>query len=308
MIKSKYDPESGKLGVWNYFKDSQRLDYSLIDLDSNLCFGKGWVLLPPGSYYEFIVWDPILPCINQVGVRLRLFEEGKLVYSQDHYVVDKNPENYFYSNDLDIQYGSWYSLIFENEYGGLITLSDNEVIYDLGANIGVFTKWVLNQINPQHVYAFEPTPDLIPNITKTFNSYPNVTIFDKAIAGKNKTAKFFTFENSVSNTLLDFEGKNETYQGSIDVECVNLEQFIHENNLLLPTIIKMDIESAEYDSIENLSDEFILNIKQFIVEYHDNVDGRIWQIIKKFLNLGFEIKLKPGTDLTHLMGTIVFVK
>lgn len=308
MIKSHYNPETGIIAVWNYSNNSKHFDYSLLDLDSNLCFSKGWINLPSGSYYEFIVWDSILPYINKLGVRLRLFENGELAHSQDHYVVDELPKNYFYSNELDIQYGSWHSLVFENEYEGLITLNDEDVIYDLGSNIGVFTKWVLNQVNPQHIYDFEPTPSLKQYTSKTFSSYPNVTIFDKAIAGENKIAKFFTFENSVSNTLLDFEGKNETYQGYIEVECVNLEQFIQEHNLLQPTIIKMDIESAEYDAIENSSDEFLSNIKQFIIEYHDNTQGQVWKIIKRFLNLGFEVKLKPGTDLTYIMGTIVFTK
>ena len=145
-------------------------------------------------------------------------------------------------------------------------------------------------------------------MSKTFEGYSNVTLFDKAIAGENMTAKFFTFENSVSNTLLDFDGKNENYKGYIEVECVNLEQFIKLYQLQSPTLIKMDIESAEYASIKNLSDEFILSINQFILEYHENFNGEIWNVIKRFLDLGFKVKVKPGDDLNYKMGTIIFTK
>ena len=61
-------------------------------------------------------------------------------------------------------------------------------------------------------------------------------------------------------------------------------------------------------SIENLSDEFLLNVNQFILEYHENFNGEIWNVIKRFLDLGFKVKVKPGDDLNYKMGTIVFTK
>lgn len=308
MIKSFYNSSTGIIDVTNLTNLSKRFDYSIIDLDTNLCFTRGWIALPPKCTHQISLWETILPVVNKLGIKVQLFEDNQLVYSQDYYTSEDLPQNYFYNNPLDIQFGSWHSLANEGEYNGLLTISDEDVIYDLGANIGVFTKWILNQANVKHVYAFEPTPELIGYMGKTFEGHPNVTLFDKAIAGEDMVAKFFTFENSVSNTLLDFDGKNENYKGYIEVECVNLEQFIKSYQLLPPTIIKMDIESAEYNSIENLSDEFLLSVNQFILEYHENFNGEIWNVIKRFLDLGFKVKVKPGDDLNYKMGTVVFTK
>jgi len=308
MIKSKYNPENGIVSLWNCLNVQQRYDYALLDLDTNLCFTKGWIDFPPKGYGELLVWEGIRPYINSLGVKVQLLINGEVKHSQDHYTSDNLPQNYFFNNPLDLQFGSWHSLSNEGEYNGILEVNDDEVIYDLGANIGVFTKWALNQANVKHVYAFEPTPELIDYMNETFKGHSNVTLFDKAIAGEDTTAKFFTFENSVSNTLTDFEGKNETYKGYIEVECVNLEQFIKNNDLLSPTLIKMDIEGAEYASIKNSSDKFILSINQFIVEYHENYNGEVWNIIKRFLDLGFKIKVKQGDDLNYKMGTIVFTK
>ncbi len=61
-------------------------------------------------------------------------------------------------------------------------------------------------------------------------------------------------------------------------------------------------------SIKNSSDKFILSINQFIVEYHENYNGEVWNIIKRFLDLGFKVKVKPGDDLNYKMGTVVFTK
>lgn len=308
MIKSKYTPENGIISIWNHFPTPKEYNYYIQDLDSNLCFTKGWISFPPRGYGELLVWEAMRPYVNSLGVRIQLRDGDNLIYSQDHYITDNYPQNYFYSNPTDLQYGSWHTILYEKEYEGLITFNENDVVYDLGANIGIFIKWSLQQSNLKQIYAFEPTPELVGYMNQTFEGVNNVSIFEKAISGKNTTAKFFTFESSVSNTLLDFGGKNETYKGYIEVECVNLEQFIKENNLLPPTIIKMDIESAEYDSIENMSDEFLSNIQQFILEYHENFNGEIWGIIKRFLNLGFNITLKADTNLSYQMGTIIFTK
>lgn len=308
MIKSKYDPESGIITVWNCFNSYKNCLYSISELDSNLCFTHGWVNFPALGYAEFSVWDSIKPYINKLGVRVKIYEGEELIHFQDHYVVDEKPSNHFYSNDFDMQYGSWYSLYHLDEYEGFLKFTDEDVVYDLGSNIGVFTKWVLNQGNVKHIYAFEPTPELVKLAAKTFSPNPNVTIFDKAISGTNTIAKFQTFSNSVSNTLRDFEGKNETYIDAIDVECVNLEEFISTNDLLFPTIIKCDIEGAEYDFLDNTSDEFLSKVKIIILEYHENYKNEIWDVIKKFLSLGFKFKIKSGDDLEYHMGTIIFYK
>lgn len=308
MVKSSYNSSEGIVTITNLTNLEKRFDYSLIDLDTNLCFTKGWIAFPPYGTCDIQVWDSILSVVNKLGIKVQLFENNNVIYSQDYYTSEGVPQNYFYSSPLDIQFGSWYSLSNEGEYEGILNISDDEVIYDLGANIGVFTKWALNKANVKHVYAFEPTPELIGYMGQTFEGNSNVTLFDKAIAGEPMTAKFFTFDNSVSNTLLDFGNKNENYKGYIEVECVNLEQFIKSYELLPPTLIKMDIESAEYASIENLSDEFLSNVNQFILEYHENFNGEVWNVIKRFLNLNFKVKVKPGDDLNYKMGTIVFVK
>jgi len=308
MVKSSYNSSEGIVTITNLTNLEKRFDYSLIDLDTNLCFTKGWAAFPPYGTCDIQVWDSILSVVNKLGIKVQLFENNNVIYSQDYYTSEGVPQNYFYSSPLDIQFGSWYSLSNEGEYEGILNVSDDEVIYDLGANIGVFTKWALNKANVKHVYAFEPTPELIGYMGQTFEGNSNVTLFDKAIAGEPMTAKFFTFDNSVSNTLLDFGNKNENYKGYIEVECVNLEQFIKSYELLPPTLIKMDIESAEYASIENLSDEFLSNVNQFILEYHENFNGEVWNVIKRFLNLNFKVKVKPGDDLNYKMGTIVFTK
>jgi FkbM family methyltransferase len=223
-------------------------------------------------------------------------------------VVKGVPENWFSSDYRDLQYGSWYSLEYANEYEGIFSFEPDDVIYDLGANIGVFTKWVLNQTNVKKAYLFEPTAHLFKHLNSTFGHLDNVEIFDKAIAAEDKDGIFHTFENSVGNTLLDFNGKNHTYLGTCQVQCVNLEEFIKNNRLLPPTFIKMDIESSEYEALAATSDRFLSAVKQISLEYHDNINDRVMDLVKRFLQLGFKIYLRKGDDLSALSGVLILYK
>ena len=123
MIKSLYNSSTGIIDVTNLTNLSKRFDYSIIDLDTNLCFTRGWIALPPKCTHQISLWETILPVVNKLGIKVQLFEDNQLVYSQDYYTSEGLPQNYFYNNPLDIQFGSWHSLANEGEYNGLQTIS-----------------------------------------------------------------------------------------------------------------------------------------------------------------------------------------
>ena len=94
-------------------------------------------------------------------------------------------------------------LFFKEKWAGnneYITLSESDVVYDLGANYGIYTMWALSQ-NVKHVYAIEPTPNNVKYMQKTFEWDNNVDIIQKAISDKTKTETFYTWHNSVCNSI-----------------------------------------------------------------------------------------------------------
>jgi len=308
-LHTEYFADEFRLQLCNKSTEFLALDLSVLCLDTNLCFYKGWATIPAGGSTD-VDLSHYPSGINKLGVRVMMFKKdtGGIMHVQDHYVAKGVPENWFYSDHRDLQYGSWYSLEYANEYEGIFSFEPDDVIYDLGANIGVFTKWVLNQTNVKKAYLFEPTAHLFKHLNSTFGHLDNVEIFDKAIAAEDKDDIFHTFENSVGNTLLDFNGKNHTYLGTCQVQCVNLEEFIKNNRLLPPTFIKMDIESSEYEALAATSDRFLSAVKQISLEYHDNINDRVMDLVKRFLQLGFKIYLRKGDDLSALSGVLILYK
>ena len=308
-LHSEYFPDERRFRVYNKGKDQRKFIISALCLDTNLCFFRGWSIIPGNGLTDTTFPDEF-PEIHEFGVRIILWDETtmKMVYSCDHRAGWKEPRSLFSAPPEELSYGPWDSLLFGNEFEGLLQPIDGDVVYDLGGNLGTFSGWVHSRAKCKAIYIFEPTKKIIPHLSLTFKECPEVQIFDVAITGDNSERVFYEFENSVANTLLDFNGRNHTFLGETKVVCRNLEQFVAENKLLAPTFIKYDIESSEYESIAATSDEFFDQVRCLSVEYHDNIRGQVFDIIKRFLHLGFKLKLKEGNSLNSFSGNLIFWK
>lgn len=305
MIDLKVTYDDGRLTVHNVGEtDTDVIWLALIDIDSNLVKDMMWVAMPPNTYVE-PPHSEAHPSAN--GYRIEAFyddEEKETQFSAEIIWGEPNYKHYFNNPRREFGYGPYVDLFFNDEYDGEVVIGIDDVVYDLGANVGVFTMWALEN-GAKQIYSFEPTNYLRPYLYETFGKHhPCVIIYDKAITGKNEIRQFNRYKHSVGNSLyMSFDDKVDT----VDVECINLEQFINENGLEQPTLIKVDIEGSEYEMFYNLSDEFISSVKTFIVEFHYNNGGEVNTIISKLLNLGFSIKMKKGDTLGE-MGTFIAKK
>ena len=243
----------------------------------------------------------------QSGFEMQGYWEGEMVYKKifQHKKLDLS---YRFEAPIGEQiYEMFAELFFKEKWHGnneYITLNESDVIYDLGANYGIYTMWALSQ-NVKHVYAIEPTPNNVKCMQKTFEWDNNVDILQKAISDKTKTETFYTWHNSVCNSI----HYKENYT-PIKVECINLENYIKENKLKLPTFIKCDIEGEEFKFINSTSDKFLSNLRGMYLEYHFNGEegNNIHDIMDRMLRLGFNIKQPSIPDLEKGMGTLLFFK
>lgn len=231
------------------------------------------------------------------GVELYGYVENELVFQKTFQKKKVDTKYYFSSPITELSFGSWESIMYGNEKQ--IPLNSDDIVYDLGANFGAYTMWALSQ-SVKQVYAFEPTPKNLSHLQETFKWDENVKIIGKAISNENKTQTFYMFANSVCNSLYYNAGN------PIEVECINLEQYIKDNNLPSPTFIKCDIEGAEYEFINSVSDEFLSQIRGMFLEYHLGGEDNVWGIVSRFLDLGFSVQSQGPPQ--GGMGTLLFFK
>lgn len=303
MVNIEYNYEENKFQTWYHGNDPVNINYFVVDLNTNLTVHSWYSKFGGAGYAEWVVEGKYFTSDYNSGFEVVAYIGEEQVFSKKFQFKRINNEFYFSSPHNELNFGSWESLVYDQEYD--VVLSPQDVVYDLGANFGVYTMYALSE-GVEQVYAFEPTPNNVNHLKETFKWDKNVQIIDKAIAGENKTTTFWLHPHSVGNSLINNDDNHP--QWPVEVECINLEQWIKDNNKLLPTVVKCDIEGAEYEFIESLSDEFFNTIHTFIVEYHVAGGRHYFELLKRFFNLGYKIHYNYKNALEIDRGTFIAEK
>ncbi|HEX8650805.1 MAG TPA: FkbM family methyltransferase [Pyrinomonadaceae bacterium] len=220
-----------------------------------------------------------------------------------------------------------YQEIFEEQsylkHG--ITLEQKACVFDLGANIGLFTLFVAQTREDVEVYAFEPIPPIFDVLRLNTALYGlNVRLFNLGIANETGTASFsyYPHASSFSGRYPDPITERETVktflraQQQLDAHAValseeeidallqarltseqiicpvkTLSQVIHENGVEKIDLLKVDVEKSELDVFEGIDKGDWPRIRQVVVEVHD-IDGRLKRITDLLEGYGYKLTVE----------------
>lgn len=139
-------------------------------------------------------------------------------------------------------------------------LKPGQVVYDVGANIGFFTMLCSRLVGPQgKVYAFEPMPGNAATLRHNIalNGLSNVVVVEKALSSSSGNAELFISHWSAFHSL-NVEGavkKGNLGPGTgerISVETVTLDEFVSQDGVSAPDLIKIDVEGAELVVVQGM--------------------------------------------------------
>jgi len=166
----------------------------------------------------------------------------------------------------------------------------NDVLLDLGGNTGYLVVKYHDKV--KQIITVEPDKDNIEIIQDNIklNNISNTIVIDKAVVHDDKKQISFYIVNGKStsmNSIFKTRGRKE-----VTVGCVNINYLIETYN---PTHIKIDIEGAELDVLNNIKTENFKNIKQIIFEYHfsilkDKNKEQFCQLIENLKSIFSEVK------------------
>lgn len=79
-----------------------------------------------------------------------------------------------------------------------IAIKDNDVVFDVGANIGVFALRAIQKGENVKVYCFEPIPEIAATLRKNAEEFGhgNVTVFEHGLSNKPDNVTFTYFPNT----------------------------------------------------------------------------------------------------------------
>ena len=237
-----------------------------------------------------------------------------------------------------------YREIFEDEcylkHG--IRLQDEDTVVDIGANIGLFSLFVVSRCKNPRIYAFEPAPVVYDLLKANCQAHGfNIRVVNAGVSDKAKTATFTFYERSsvFSSFHADEADDHQAIQtvvrnmlngeaaagGSVDdyvneltadrlrrqtCECqlLSVSDIIRENRIERIDLLKIDAEKSELDILKGIADGDWPKISQIVMEIHDRTGEAVKRIEELLGKKGFRCvveheKLLEHSGLSNLYAT-----
>jgi FkbM family methyltransferase len=223
-------------------------------------------------------WSPLLRYISKVYPPATMYP-GRLKSSDTLYLdLSENMcHSYFYYGDLS---NEKYTEAFFKTY-----IKPEDVVLDVGANIGYFTR-ILSAIvgSKGRVHAFEPMPSAIRLLKKNTETLDNVTLHEVALSNKEGTSDFFiTKYGDVSSFGRDTHSASAKL---ISVKTDTIDNIIKEEIRI--DLIKIDVEGYEYEVLMGAMETIRMKRPLLYFEYVDRYTQDRGITIENFRSL-----LKP---------------
>jgi len=144
-----------------------------------------------------------------------------------------------------------------------------EVVYDIGANIGIASLFYATRFPKARFYGFEPVPANVDVCRLNFRNLPRAEVFPWAVGAQSGTAFFEFAAQDLRGGRLQGQGQGK--QGApkqrIEVPVVSIADLAGRKKLPPPDFVKIDVEGAELEVLEGMGGQ-ARNIKRLLVETH----------------------------------------
>ena len=137
-----------------------------------------------------------------------------------------------------------------------------QVVFDIGANIGVYSL-ICSEETTSRVIAFEPHPATADQLERNLasNDRKNVKVIRKALSDQVGELSFTDDEGSPVNRLM-----NDGEQGQATIRVsVSTGAMVCEEEDLVPSVIKLDVEGHEVEVLRGLGD-LLSGIQLLVIE------------------------------------------
>lgn len=169
-------------------------------------------------------------------------------------------------------------------------IRDEDIIFDVGAHIGLFSLYASQFCKKGMIFCFEPIKenyDLLQSNLQ-LNNLKNVVPYNVAVSNKISAVTIFLNKDESGHSMYSPTSK------SIQVESITLQKIFYDNNISKCDLLKLDCEGAEYDIVDTLSIHDINKINKMIIEYHfaDSKPELLENLVKKLESISYKISKK----------------
>ncbi|HKV94724.1 MAG TPA: amino acid adenylation domain-containing protein [Candidatus Angelobacter sp.] len=258
----------------------------------------------------------VVPSGRQGGADAAGVSRYRLVNGMNIAQQNKNETEYLYRE------------IYENrvyfQHG--IELEEDACVFDVGANIGMFTLFTGERCPKGRIYSFEPIPRIFECLESNVSAFDQVKIFQVGLSDEEKVAEFTYYSRySMMSSLSSYSEpgeeletirqtlRNQQEAGNAEASelLANIEgllagrfeatrescrlrrlsDIIREEAVERIDVLKIDVQRAELDVLLGIDDSDWGKIRQIVMEVHDaagrKTAGRLQTILHFLQSKGF---------------------
>jgi FkbM family methyltransferase len=203
-----------------------------------------------------------------------------------------------------IYWADMYGIFLQEAYTpSYLPIEKNDIVVDIGANIGVFT-----------VYAASKTQSLVYAVEPFFDNFTALEQNIRANRLKNVIPLRFAVSNTSGTELLVHEEESQHHQLKkvatssrakyVEVPSITLQDLMDNHQIQQIDFLKLDCEGAEGLILTSTSGRYLRNIRKIAMEFHDELSLLTHKQIQNLLEKeGFATRIawngKPQLGLLH---------
>jgi amino acid adenylation domain-containing protein/FkbM family methyltransferase len=216
-----------------------------------------------------------------------------------------------------------------------VELTEDACVFDVGANIGIFTLFASQHAPKGRIFAFEPIEELMEALRANANSCASqVTVFQIGLGQEEKSASFTfypaasmlsglsehagetvaavrravtnQYERVQRNSGAFLDRADEVIQARLLGETRTcrvrrLSDVMREEGVNRIDLLKIDVEGAEQGVLAGIDPEDWAKVEQIVVEVNDRTEsdgeGRLAKLRRLVEGLGFAVTIDEYTQL-----------
>ena len=194
----------------------------------------------------------------------------------------------------------------EGDYSseGFYAPKADDVILDVGGNIGMFAVWAAKAAPGVRVHAFEPAPAALESLRRNVaeNGLADaVTIHPVGVSDHRGHFDFRAAEDTSHGSLFHYSAETET-AAVLQVECVTLaDAFALAGDPPRVAFLKVDVEGSEIEVFGAASPGLLDRVDRVAVEYHDLIrPGCRDDVLEVLSGAGFRCEDRPVPSVPGL--------
>ncbi len=180
----------------------------------------------------------------------------------------------------------------------LTALDEECTIYDIGANIGLYTRFALQQFGAEKVVSFEPMHDNFSQLQANIRLAgleDRVDAYPYAIADENEVVEFQIDDMQSETATLDRVTDGEAAEGRANlglepqtekVEARTIDSLLSDGTIPPPDVVKIDVEGAERLVLQGAREMISTYSPYFLVEAHGAENAR--EILDLLFSMGYK--------------------